>query len=85
MPQRAEHARLVVQRRPDAIDALLKLGLRPPLPPLAQRSKRDRAAVRVRRVDHDHELQLRQVSPDGADLRQRLGVLDEHRVRPRVM
>jgi hypothetical protein len=56
-------ARRVEQQAPglrrDTVEALLKLGLRPPSPPLAQRSKRDRAPVGVRRVDHDHELQLR--------------------------
>ena len=71
--------------RRDAVDALLKLGLRPPSPPLAQRIERDRAAVGVRGLHHDHELQRRQVRLDGADLRQLLGVLDEHRPRPGVM
>ncbi len=71
--------------RRDTVEALLKLGLRPPPPPLAQRSKRDRPLVGVRRVDHDHELERRQVSLNGADLRQLLGVLDEHRPRPGVM
>ena len=71
--------------RHDAVDALVKLGLRAPSPPLAQRIERDRAAVRVRGLDDDHELQLRQVCLDGADLRQLFGVLDEHRPRPGVM
>ena len=71
--------------RRDAVDALLKLGLRSPSPPLAQRIERDRAAAGVRGLDHDHELQRRQVRLDGVDLRQLLGVLDEHRPRPGVM
>jgi hypothetical protein len=69
----------------DTGDSLLKLGLRPPSPALAQRSQRDRALVGVRRVDHDHELQLRQVSRNRPNFRQLLGVLDEHRSRPGVV
>ena len=82
-PRRVQEQALGVRR--DTVEALRKLGLRPPLPPVAQRSKRDRAPVRVRRVDHDHELELRQVRLNGADLRQLLCVLDEHRPRPGVM
>ena len=81
-PRRVEHQAPGLRR--DAGDALLKRGLCPPSPPLAQRSKRDRVPVGVRRVDHDHELQLRQVRRNGADLRQLLGVLYEHRPSPGV-
>ena len=82
-PRRVDEQARGVRR--DAVDALLKLGLRPPSPPLAQHLEREHAAIGVRGLHHDHELQRRQVRLDGADLRQLLCVLDEHRPRPGVM